>query len=119
MAAHAVLAVLAIWAGLLGILGWLGVLVIPVAAASSLLWRKDVGPAMAVLICAGVVFGPVALVALFGQYLLAALELAGWLLGGRKGPMPKAGPLGRTRRSKVRARRRTRAAVERHESAEH
>jgi hypothetical protein len=118
MAAHAVLGVVAIWVGLLGVLGWPGLVLLTVAAFSALLWRKDVGPAMAVLIGAGVLFGPVAVVALFGQYLLAGLELAGWFLGGRRGPMPKAGPLGRTRRSKVRARRRVREAVERHESAD-
>lgn len=115
MAAHVVLAIGAFWVGVLGLLGWLGLALIPVAAAAVLLWRRDAAP-VAILAGVGVVFLPVVAAAFLGQYLLIALELAGWRLGGRRGAMPKSGPLGRTRRAKVRARRRTAVAAEEHES---
>jgi hypothetical protein len=118
MALHALLGVAAIWVALLGLAGWWGLAIVPLAALSALLWRSD-WQAMAVLILAGVVFLPIGAVALLGQFLLYGLELGGWALGRRQGPQPKAGPLGRTRRAKVRARRRVRDAVEEHERSEH
>src|SRR3954454_1976114 len=67
MAAHTVLGIAAIWAALLGLAGWWGLLVVPLVAASALLWRSD-WQAMAVFLLAGVVFLPIAAVALLGQF---------------------------------------------------
>src|SRR3954452_3359902 len=120
MALHTVAGVAAIWAVLLGAFGWWGLAILPLPAVSALIWGTD-ATAMAVLIYTGVVFLPIGAVALVGEYLLHALELAGWVLGGRRGDqrgaMPKSGPLGRTRRAKVRARRRVRAAEQERERA--
>ena len=115
MAVHTVLVIAAVWLGALGVFGWPGLALLPASAASVLLWRRDAAP-VAIFASAGVIFLPVAAAAFLGQYLLIALELAGWYLGGRTGAMPKSGPLGRTRRAKVRARRRTAVAAEEHEA---
>ena len=74
-------------------------------------WRRDAEP-IVVLTYAGVVFLPFAVVAIIGQFVLGWLELAGWALGGRRGPRPRRGPVGLTRAVKVRARRRTRTATQ-------
>lgn len=113
MSLHVVAAIVAAWVALLGLLGWPGLALIPFAAASVLLWGRDAGP-VAVFAGVGVLFFPVAAAAFVGQYLLIALELVGWYLGGRKGAIPKSGPLGRTRRAKMRARRRTAVAADEH-----
>ncbi len=109
MAVHALLGVSALWLALVGVLGWWGLLILLLPALSVLVWGADAFP-MGVLIYSGVLFLPIAAAALLGQYLLLALDLADWVVGRRRRPMPKAGPLGRTRRAKVKARRRVREA---------
>ncbi|MCU1571333.1 MAG: hypothetical protein JWR33_2074 [Naasia sp.] len=99
----------AIWLGLSGLLGWPGLALLALPALASLAWGRDGSP-VRILSYSGVLFLPVAIVAILGQCLLLVLELAGWLLGGRRGPRPKSGPLGRTRRAKERAARRVREA---------
>ena len=116
MAAHTVAGAAAIWAALLGVFGWWGALALPLPAITVLIWGADAS-AIGVLIYSGVLFLPIGAVALVGEYLLYALELVGWALRGRKGAMPKSGPLGRTRRAKVRARRRVREAEQERERA--
>jgi Protein of unknown function (DUF1353) len=116
MALHTVAGVAALWAALLGTFGWWGIGVLALPALSVLIWGAD-ARAIGVLIYTGVVFFPIGAVALVGEYLLYALELLGWALGGRHGAMPKSGPLGRTRRAKVRARRRVREAEQERERA--
>ncbi len=109
MAVHALLGVAAVWVGILGLLGWWSPALLVLPALTALVWRHDAF-AMGVLSYAGVVFLPIAAAALLGQYLLLVFDLLDWLLGRRRRPMPKAGPLGRTRRAKVKARNRVRDA---------
>ncbi len=109
MALHALLGVAAVWVGILGLLGWWSLLLLVLPALTVLIWRHDAFP-MGVLVYAGVLFLPIAAAAVLGQYLLLALDLLDWVVGRRRRPMPKAGPLGRTRRAKVKARNRVREA---------
>jgi hypothetical protein len=111
MGAHVLLGTAVLWLALSGLLGWTGLALLPVPGLTALLWRRDAAP-VAILIHLGVVFLPVAVVALIGQYLLIGLDLVAWYLGGRSGAMPKSGPLGRTRRAKQRARERVRRSGE-------
>ncbi|WP_210478869.1 DUF1353 domain-containing protein [Naasia sp. SYSU D00948] len=109
MALHALAGTASIWIAMTGLLGAWGLLLVALPALTVLIWGADAFP-MGVLIYSGVLFLPIAAAALLGQYLLLLLDLVDWLLGRRRRPMPKAGPLGRTRRAKVRARNRVREA---------
>jgi hypothetical protein len=114
MAVQVVLGVGVIYLGIAAILGAAGLplmlgLLVVLPALLALVWGRDAAP-VEILTHLGIVFLPIALVAILGQFLLAGLEVAGWLLGGRKGPAPRRGPVGLTRPVKVRARNRVRAA---------
>ncbi|THG32344.1 DUF1353 domain-containing protein [Naasia lichenicola] len=114
MAVQIVLGVGAIYLGIAALLGLgdLPLMLATLVAAPALLalpWRRDAAP-IEILTHLGILFLPIAVVAIVGQFALAGLEVAGWALGGRKGPAPRRGPVGLTRPVKVRARNRVRAA---------
>jgi len=114
MGVQIVLGVGVIYLGIAALLGWAGLplafgLLVLAPAVLALPWRSDAAP-IEILTHLGIVFLPVAVVAIVGQFALAGLEVLGWLLGGRSGPAPRRGPVGLTRPVKVRARNRVRAA---------
>lgn len=99
-----------LYASAFGFFGWWGFAIAVLPALGALAWRGDVEP-MFTLSYLGAVLAPFAVVAIAGQFVLASLEIAGWYLGGRKGPRPRRGPVGLTRQVKVRARRKVRDHV--------
>lgn len=109
MSLQIALGILAVYASIAGFFGWWGILVALLPVPAALVWRRD-WEAVADLTYLGAVFAPFAIVAIVGQFVLASLELLGWVIGGRRGPSPRRGPVGLTRPVKVRARRRVRDA---------